>query len=93
MVLAAGGPDQARTQMVQRTLDLTWHTLRDVLDPPTVLCPSPQVRTMRLLDLTRWNDAPVRTRHDVLDLLVAVRHLTDVHADAARRQRAALPSD
>ena len=58
IVLAAGGPDHARTQLVQRTLDLTWHDLRDDSEPSSVLCPSPQVRTLRLLDLTHWNDAP-----------------------------------
>jgi hypothetical protein len=68
IVLAAGGPDQARTQLVQRTLDLTWHTLHDD-EPPAVLCPSPPVRSLRLLDLTRWNDAYGRTQPEVVDLL------------------------
>lgn len=88
IVLAAGGPDHARTRLVQGTLDLTWHTLRDDPEPPAVLCPSPPVRTMRLLDLTRWNDAPGRTRTEALNLLRTARHLADLHEDAYRRDRA-----
>ena len=79
IVLAAGGPDQAETQLVRRTLDLTWHALRDDPEPPAVLCPSPPVRTMRLRDLTRWNDAPGRTRADVTDLLGSARDLARLH--------------
>jgi hypothetical protein len=84
IVLAAGGPDQARTQLVQRTLDLTWHVLRDDPEPPAVLCPSPSVRALRLLDLTRWNDAPRRRSSDVVDLLGATRDLADQHAHVRR---------
>jgi hypothetical protein len=80
IVLAAGGPDQARTQLVQRTLDLIWHALRDDADPPAVLCPSPPVRSLRLLDLTRWNDAPGRSSTDVLDLIGATHVLAARHA-------------
>jgi hypothetical protein len=88
IVLAAGGPNQARTQPVQRTLDLAWHALRDDPVPPAVLCPSPPVRTMRLLDLTRWNDAPGRTRAEALNLLRTAGHLADLHEDTCRRNRA-----
>ena len=79
IVLAAGGPDQAPTQLVQRTLDLTWYTLRDDPEPPALLCPSPPVRTMRLRDLTRWNDAPGRSRAEVTDLLRSARDLARLH--------------
>jgi len=85
IVLAAGGPDQAGTQRVQHALDLTWHTLRDDPEPPAVLCPSPPVRTMRLLDLPRWNDTPGRTRTEALNLLRTARHRADVHENAYRR--------
>jgi hypothetical protein len=91
IVLAAGGPDQARTQLVQRTLDLTWHALRDDLEPPTVLCPSPPVRTMRLLDLTRWNDSRERTRTDVTDLLGCAKDLVGLHRTLAQSSRPAAP--
>jgi hypothetical protein len=80
VVLAAGGPDQASTQLVQRTLDLTWHALREDPEPPAVLCPSPPVRRMRLRDLTRWNDAPRRTRVEVTDLLGSARDLAWLHS-------------
>jgi hypothetical protein len=79
VVLAAGGPDQARTQLVQRTLDLTWYALRDDSEPPAVLCPSPPVRTLRLLDLTRWNDAPGRIQSEVVDLLGSAGRLAEAH--------------
>ena len=87
IVLAAGGPDQASTQLVQRTLDLTWHAVRDDLEPPNVLCPSPSVRTMRLLDLTRWNDAPGRSQTDVTDLLRSARDLAGLHVTRSHRER------
>jgi hypothetical protein len=80
VVLAAGGPEQASTQLVQRTLDLTWHALREDPEPPAVLCPSPPVRMMRLRDLTRWNDAPGRARADVTDLLMSARDLAGLHS-------------
>ena len=33
VVYAAGGPEMARTQLVQRTLDLTWHALHEDVEP------------------------------------------------------------
>ena len=69
VVQAAGGPATVRSQLVQRTLDLTWHALRE--DPAQAVrwCPGPRVRMMHVLELTHWNDAPERTRADVLNLL------------------------
>jgi hypothetical protein len=90
VVHAAGGPEMARTQLVQRTLDLTWHALHEDLEPPAVVCPSPQVRTMRLLDLTHWNDERGRTQAEVVDLLGSARHLAEAHGDACRAERLAL---
>ncbi len=69
VVHVGGGPAAVSSQLTQRTLDLTWHALREDAVPPPALCPSPQVRTMRLLDLTRWNDARGRTQADVVGLL------------------------
>jgi hypothetical protein len=91
IVLAAGGPDQAATQLVQRTLDLTWHALRDDPEPPAVLCPSPPVRSMRLLDLTRWNDAPGRTRTDITNLLRSAGDLAELHCSTQPSRTAAFP--
>ena len=48
VVHAAGGPATARTQLVQRTLDLVWRAVYDDLEPPRITSPSPQVRTMRV---------------------------------------------
>jgi hypothetical protein len=90
VVYAAGGPEMARTQLVQRTLDLTWHALHEDVDPPAVACPSPQVRTMRLLDLTHWNDARGRTQAEVVDLLESTEHLADLHTRACHAERQSL---
>jgi hypothetical protein len=90
VVLAGGGPDVANTQLVQRTLDLTWHALRGEPQPPAALCPSPSVRTMRLLDLTRWNDAPGRTRTEVGELLAAAHDLAGRHTEVIRREQSTL---
>jgi hypothetical protein len=69
IVLAAGGPATAHSQLVQRTLDLTWHTLHEDQREPVRWCPSPDVRSAHVRDLTRWNDHPTRTSDDVLALL------------------------
>ena len=91
IVLAAGGPNQAATQLVQRTLDLTWHALRDDQAPPAVLCPSPPVRSMRLLDLTRWNDATGRTRTDITNLLRSAGDLARLQCSPQPSRTAASP--
>jgi hypothetical protein len=73
VVQAAGGPATVRSQLVQRTLDLTWHALREDSSQPVRWCPGPRIRMMHVLELTHWNDAPERTQADVLDLLRAAR--------------------
>lgn len=88
IVHSSGEP--ATSQLVQRTLDLTWHALRDDLDRPSVLCPAPPVRAMRLRDLTRWNDRPGRSQDEVVDLLHRTGALADRHAAAYRAERTAL---
>jgi hypothetical protein len=84
VVHAAGGPTKVRSQLVQRTLAVAWHTLREEPDRRVRWCPGPEVRTMRVLDLTRWNDAPGRTRGEVVDLLLAARQVADVERDRCR---------
>lgn len=69
IVHAAGGPAAVHTQLVQRTLDLTWHTLHEDAATPVRWCPAPPVRAAHVRDLTRWNDHPRRTAADVLGLL------------------------
>ncbi len=87
VVHAAGGPATVRSQLTQRSLDLTWHALRDDEALPVVRCPSPQVRTMRLLDLTRWNDARGRTRADVVGLLGSAQRLAAEHGALCRAEQ------
>jgi hypothetical protein len=69
VVQAGGGPEAVRSQPVQRALDLVWHTLREDDGQPVRWCPGPPARMMHVLDLTHWNDAPDRTRADVVGLL------------------------
>ncbi len=69
VVHAAGGPTTVRSQLVQRTLDLLWHSLHEDARQPVRWCPAPSIRTAHLRDLTRWNDAPRRTADQVSALL------------------------
>ncbi len=90
VVQGAGGPAAARSQLVQRTLDLLWHTLRENPTQPVRWCPGPQVRQVMLRQLTRWNDDPRRTRQEVHDLLVAAQHTAGVQREMCLAQRGAL---
>ena len=78
IVHAAGGPSTVHTQLVQRTLDLTWHALYEDAHEPVRWCPAPPVRAAHVRDLTRWNDHPRRTADEVVGLLHTAQH----HADA-----------
>jgi hypothetical protein len=84
VVQAGGGPTAVRSQLVQRTLDLTWHALREDPSRPVHWCPGPQMRMMQVLELTHWNDAPERTRKDVIDLLQAAREAAGVQLHMCR---------
>lgn len=88
VVQAGGGPAAVRSQLVQRTLDLAWHTLREDPERPVRWCPGPQVRMRRVLDLTHWNDAPGRTQSEVVDLLLAARRTAGVQRDLCRAEQA-----
>lgn len=89
VVQAGGGPHAATSQLVARSLDLTWHTWRD--DAGVVeWCPSPPVRQARVRDLTRWNDAPGRTAGQVTALLEASAHRAMVESGRVREERLAL---
>ena len=61
IVQACGGLSKVRTQPVQRALDITWHTLFETTPQPNHWTPAPAIRTLRVRDLTRWNDHPRRT--------------------------------
>ena len=90
VVQAAGGPATVRSQLVQRTLDLTWHALRE--DPAQAVrwCPGPRVRMMHVLELTHWNDAPERTRADVLNLLQRARERANLQLHRCRAEQTVL---
>ena len=90
VVHAAGGPAAVRTQLVQRTLDLLSHALHERPDDPVRWCPAPRVRMMAVLQLTHWNDAPERTRGEVLGLLERGRRTAEAQRELCRAERAAL---
>ena len=90
VVQAAGGPATVRSQLVQRTLDLTWHVLREDPAQPVRWCPGPRVRTMHVLELTHWNDAPERTRTDVLNLLQRAQDAASLQRHRCLAERAVL---
>jgi hypothetical protein len=72
LVQAGGGLEAVSTQLVQRTLDLTWHTLAGDERQPVRWGPAPAERVRNLRDLTRWNDHPARGRGEVTGLLRSV---------------------
>jgi hypothetical protein len=90
IVHAGGGPYEKRSQLVQRTIDLTWHASFRANNEPVRWCPSPVERAGNVVDLVRWNDRPGRTSHEVAGLLDRTRSLAQAEAERCRgRQRAA----
>jgi hypothetical protein len=77
VVQAAGGLPAVPTQLVQRTLDLTWHALVAGEGEPVRWRADPVARLARLQELTRWNDDPARVRTDVTGLLRSVERAAD----------------
>jgi len=90
VVHAAGGPTTVKSQLVQRTLDLVRHTLRENPDRPVQWCPGPRMRLMGVLELTHWNDSPRRTQDDVVGLLRSARQTVDVQTSMTRTEQAEL---
>lgn len=90
VVQAGGGPDAVRSQPVQRALDLVWHSLREDNGQRVGWCPGPPVRMMHVLDLTHWNDAPERTRGDVVELLRSTVATADAQRERCRSEQAAV---
>ena len=90
VVQAAGGPATVRSQLVQRTLDVVGHTLREDPHRPVQWCPGPRVRMLGVLELTHWNDAPGRTQQQVVGLLEASRRTVEAQQDRCRVEQAAL---
>ena len=87
IVQTGGGPRQVHSQLVQRTLDLTWHALRQSPHQPVRWCPAPAVRAAHVRDLTRWNDDTDRTAGQVTELLRTAVRTADAQADLVRHQR------
>jgi hypothetical protein len=92
IVAAGGGPTAVRTQPVQRALDLTWHALHQSERQPVRWCPAPEIRMAHVRDLTRWNDHPQRSAHEVLNLLRTTLRLADAQTEMVRVEQAATSS-
>ncbi|GAB7004343.1 hypothetical protein JCM18899A_18160 [Nocardioides sp. AN3] len=88
IVHAGGGPSQARSQLVQRTLDVTWHALFRTRDDYIRWCPPALERAGHMIDLVYWNDHTDRRRDDVVGLLDRARDLLggEVERSRARQQ-------
>jgi hypothetical protein len=84
LVHAGGGPPAVHSQLVQRTLDLTWHTLHEDEHRPVRWCPGPAIRTAHVRDLTWWNDHPRRTADQVTALLHSATRTAEVQAGLIR---------
>jgi hypothetical protein len=85
IVQAGGGLPHIRTQVVQRALDVTWHTLAKT--PPALVrrTPAPETRLHHVQDLTRWNDHPGRTAGQAEELLRRSATAARSEADIVRR--------
>ncbi|MGH3334475.1 MAG: DUF6197 family protein [Nocardioides sp.] len=92
VVQAGGGAAAVRSQPVQRALDLVWHSLQEDAGQRVRWCPGPPVRMMHVLDLTHWNDAPDRTRGDVVELLRSSVATADAQRERCRSEQSVLVS-
>jgi hypothetical protein len=88
IVQAGGGLPQVRSQVVQRALDLTWHTLFKT--PPQLArrIPAPETRLHHVQDLTGWNDHPKRTADQAKELLRRSADAARSEAEVLRREPA-----
>lgn len=75
IVLAAGGPEAAGSDIVRSAVDVTWHVLHRNDDEAIDWAPDPTSRLFNVRDLTRWNDAPDRASDDVAGLLLTAERL------------------
>ena len=90
IVQAGGGPRAVRSQVVQRALDLTWHTLREDPQRQVRWSPSPAERAVGVCDLTGWNDTPGRSAGQVGALLETTRVAARTETRLVREERRAL---
>jgi hypothetical protein len=87
IVHAAGGPSQAHSQLVQRTIDLTWHASFRGAHEPIRWCPPAVERAGHVMDLVRWNDRPGRASDEVAALLRRTRVLARTEAERTKALR------
>jgi hypothetical protein len=87
IVNAAGGPQEARSQLVQKTTELAWHALFRGAHEPIRWCPSPTERAGHVMDLVRWNDSPGRTASEVSAVLGRARALARAEGERTRRRQ------
>lgn len=90
VVEAGGGIPAVHTQLVDRSLDLTWHTLSGTPGTSVRWCPSPPERAVQVRDLTSWNDARGRTAADVVSLLGEAKGVTFAEIGRTRAERSQL---
>ncbi len=90
IVMAGGGPALVRSQLVARSLELTWHTLHGDVRDPVRWCPSPLERAAHVRDLTGWNDRRGRTPQEVLSLLGRVVGAAELQSVGLRTEQLAL---
>jgi hypothetical protein len=83
IVHAGGGVPAAGSGPVHQALNLTWQALFAVTEP-VEHCLSPAARTVRVRELTRWNDRPSRTAGEVTTLLGAAVRVAVSRVDRAR---------
>jgi hypothetical protein len=84
IVNAAGGPQEARSPLVQRATQMAWHTLFRGVSEPVRWCPSPAERAGHVMDVVRWNDSPERTATQVTAALGRARALARAEAERLR---------
>jgi len=89
IVHAGGGPAEARSQLVQRAIDVTWHASFRGAHEPVRWCPSPVERAGHVMDLVRWNDDPGRTSREVAALLDRSRCVARAEAERTRERQPA----
>jgi hypothetical protein len=87
IVHAAGGPAAASTQLVHRTLGLTWHALYRAAEARIDWSPPPAIRASRIRDLAAWNDRPERRRSEVATLLHHARAIAQQELGTACNAR------
>jgi len=90
IVHAAGGPSQARSQLVQRTIDVTWHAAFRGQHQQVRWSPSPPERAGHVIDLAHWNDQPERTATETLSLLGRARGLAAAEAEVTKERQHAV---